>query len=428
MKRYAAIIGGYTIVLLSALLPGQKIAAPSPSLPGTSPTRRIEARALWVKCDTLSSSAAVVDLVRRAKKNNFTDLVVQVRARGNAYYNSQIEPRADELTTQPPGFDPLGLAVEEAHRVGIRVHAWINIFLVASAINPPKSPEHMINKHPEWVMVPQNLATELYGADPKSPDYMKRIVEYSRAKRTEIEGLFASPAIPEVKENIYEIWMDVARKYDVDGLHFDYVRYPSKEFDYNRTSLDRFRNEIEKDLDDESRRFLQAQSKKNPAIYAKTYPNRYQQFLRDQVTEVVGRLSSEAKKLKPKILVSAAVFADNEVAARSRFQEWKVWLDRGWLDIVCPMAYTPDTPTFRALIAGAVKNSAGKQVWGGIGSFKLTTESTLEKIRAAREVGTQGFILFSYDSSIKVSETNPQGNYLERVRDSIMVDSGPAAQ
>ncbi|MCI0662751.1 MAG: hypothetical protein L0220_16920, partial [Acidobacteria bacterium] len=95
---------------------------------------------------------------------------------------------------------------------------------------------------------------------------------------------------------------------------------------------------------------------------------------------------------------------------------------------VCPMAYTPDTPTFRALIAGAVKNSAGRQVWGGIGSFKLTTDSTLEKIRAAREVGTQGFILFSYDSSIKVSETNPQGNYLERVRDSIMVDSGPAAQ
>ncbi|MCI0661191.1 MAG: family 10 glycosylhydrolase, partial [Acidobacteria bacterium] len=326
MKRYAAIVGGYTIILLSALLPGQKIAAPSPSLPGTSPTRRIEARALWVKCDTLSSSAAVIDLVRRAKKNNFTDLVVQVRSRGNAYYNSQIEPRADELASQPAGFDPLGLTIEEAHRAGIKVHAWINVFLVASAINPSKSPEHLINKHPEWVMVPQSLAKDLYSTDPKSPDYLKRIVEYSRTKRGEIEGLFASPAIPEVKDNIFEIWMDVARRYDVDGLHFDYVRYPSREFDYNRTSLDRFRNEIEKNLDDESRRFLQIQARKNPAIYAKSYPNRYQQFLRDQVTELVGRLSSEAKKVKPKILISAAVFADNEVAARSRFQEWKVWL------------------------------------------------------------------------------------------------------
>src|SRR5262245_63552692 len=105
MRRYAAIIGCYTLILLRALLPGQKIAAPSPSLPGTTPAQYIEARALWVKCDTLSSTPAVIDLVRRAKKNNFTDLVVQVRSRGNAYYNSQLEPRADELATQPAGFD-----------------------------------------------------------------------------------------------------------------------------------------------------------------------------------------------------------------------------------------------------------------------------------------------------------------------------------
>jgi uncharacterized lipoprotein YddW (UPF0748 family) len=428
MKRYAAIIGCYTILLLSALLPGQKIAAPSPLISGTSLAQRFEARALWVKCDTLSSPDAVIDLVRRSKKNNFTDLVVQVRSRGNAYYNSQLEPRADELASQPAGFDPLALAIEEAHRVGIRVHAWVNIFLVASAINLPKSPDHLINKHPEWVMVPQSLASELYSTDPRSPDYLKRIVEYTRARRTEIEGLFSSPALPEVKENIFQIWMDIARKYDVDGLHFDYVRYPSREFDYNRTSLDRFRNELEKNLDDERRQLLQTQSKKNPAIYAKLYPKRYEQFQRDQVTEIVGRLASEAKKLKPKLLVSAAVFADNELASRSRFQEWKLWLERGWLDIVCPMAYTPDTQTFRTLIASAVKNSAGKQVWGGIGSFKLTTDSTFEKIRVTREVGTQGFILFSYDSSVKVSETNPQGNYLERVRDMISVDAGPAAQ
>jgi uncharacterized lipoprotein YddW (UPF0748 family) len=430
MKRYAAIVGCYTILLLSALLPGQKIAAPSPASLANSPPLRIEARALWVKCETLSSPAAVVALVRRSQKNRFTDLVVQVRARGNAYYTSQIEPRADELASQPASFDPLALTIEEAHRVGIRVHAWINIFLVSSAVNLPKSPNHLINKHPEWVMVPLSLASELYSIDPKSPDYLKRVVEYSRARQGKelLEGLFVSPAIPEVRENIFQIWMDVARKYDVDGLHFDYVRYPSREFDYNRISLDRFRNEIEKNLDDKRRQDLQIQAQKNPAIYARIYPNRYQQFQRDQVTELVGRLSTEAKKLKPKLLISAAVFADNEVAARTRFQEWKLWLERGWLDIICPMAYTPDTDTFRSLILGAVKNSSGKQVWGGIGAYKLTTDSTLEKIRVTREVGTQGFILFSYDSSIKVSETNPQGNYLERVRDSIMVDSGTIAQ
>src|SRR5215510_14416772 len=180
MKRYAAIVGGYTIILLSALLPGQKIAAPSPSLPGTSPNRRVEARALWVKSETLTSSAAVIDLVRRAKKNNFTDLVVQVRGRGDAYYNSQIEPRAEDLSNQPGNFDPLALVIDEAHLVGIKIHAWINAYIVANVATLPHTQDHVVFKHPEWVMVPRSVANELYGVDPRSPEYLSRIVEYTR--------------------------------------------------------------------------------------------------------------------------------------------------------------------------------------------------------------------------------------------------------
>ncbi len=429
MKRYPAIVTCYLILLLSALLPAQKTAAPSQiswlplakssDRPSPSPVSHSETRALWVVRSTLSSPGAVFELVRRARENGFTDLVVQVRGRGDAYYDSHVEPRAEDLLNQPVGFDPLSLTIKEAHRVGIRVHAWINIFLVAGFETLPKSSEHIIHKHPEWMMVPRRLAPELYYLDPHSPRYLPRIVEYVRANRAKIEGLFVSPAHREVKENIFNIWMDVAQNYDVDGLHFDYVRYPNQQFDYSRASLDRFRAELERDLETEDREFLESQSTTDPLIYATTFHKRYEQFQRDQVTELVRRIYRGVKKVKPTALISAAVFADEAEAAQSRYQDWKLWLQRGWLDAICPMAYTSDTGTFRKLILGALKNSAGKQVWGGIGAFRQPAESALEKIQVTREVGTRGFILFSYDSSIKVSETNPQGDYLERVRESL---------
>jgi hypothetical protein len=89
------------------------------------------------------------------------------------------------------------------------------------------------------------------------------------------------------------------------------------------------------------------------------------------------------------------------------------------------MAYTPDTETFRKQMTNAMNNAAGKKVWGGIGAFKQTAESAIEKIRAGRELGAHGFILFSYDSSIKVSaDINPQGDYLEKVRNGLSAPSG----
>ena len=91
----------------------------------------------------------------------------------------------------------------------------------------------------------------------------------------------------------------------------------------------------------------------------------------------------------------------------------------GWLDVVCPMAYTPDTETFRKELGAAMSISSGRRVWSGIGAYKQTAESAVEKIRVGRSLGAQGFVLFSYESTIKVSDVNPQGDYLEKVRDGL---------
>jgi uncharacterized lipoprotein YddW (UPF0748 family) len=218
--------------------------------------------------------------------------------------------------------------------------------------------------------------------------------------------------------------MDIATRYEVDGLHFDYVRYPNPQYDYSRVSIDRFRQEIEKKLTPRERRALMAQSQQDPLFYVRKYPAAYGEFQRDQVTELVARIYRGVKRVKPNAIISAAVFANEEDAERSRFQDWKKWLQMGSLDVVCPMAYTPDTETFRKQLLGAMSLASGKRVWGGIGAHKQTAESAVEKIRVARALGAQGFILFSYDSSIKVSDINPLGDYLEKVRDSLKEASG----
>src|SRR6185369_5987198 len=109
MRRAVTIITAYLLLLLCAFLPAQKTAAPTPTLPtpqqaeaamaktvaqaAQAETAR-EVRALWVVRDTMTSPESVKEMVRRAKENGFTDLVVQVRGRGDAYYNSRVEPRA----------------------------------------------------------------------------------------------------------------------------------------------------------------------------------------------------------------------------------------------------------------------------------------------------------------------------------------------
>jgi hypothetical protein len=82
------------------------------------------------------------------------------------------------------------------------------------------------------------------------------------------------------------------------------------------------------------------------------------------------------------------------------------------------MAYSTDTAVFRKQIevAATSAHAAGRRVWAGIGAYRIPADSTVEKINAARSVGSDGIILFSYDFTVKSSELNPEGDYLERVR------------
>lgn len=407
-----AVFAGFVVLLI--VLPGPRNAhsLSRGRLPAT------EVRALWVVRNTLTSSEKIQKMVESAASAGFNTLIVQVRGRGDAYYQSRWEPRAIELKDQPMDFDPLALTIAEAHRHGLKVHAWLNTYLLANLDALPDNPDHVYNSHPEWLAVPHAVAPELYSMSPRDPRYRGRIVEWSKANRGELEGVYTSPANPKVREHIYSIWMDVLRKYQIDGLHFDYIRFASPDFDYSRTSLKAFAKWLDPQLSPTDRRALKRDLPANPLAATEMFKERFADFQREQVTTLVARIYRDVKKRRPEVIVSAAVFANDENAFTRRFQDWRRWLKMGILDVACPMAYSPDTIVFRKQIeiATSTAHAAGRVIWAGIGAYRIPAESTVEKINVARTIGADGIILFSYDFTATPSALNPQGDYLERVR------------
>ncbi len=394
------------------------LSAPERSAAQATVPAKSEVRALWVVRTTLTSPEKIRQLVSSAADNGFNTLIVQIRGRGDAYYKSKVEPRAIDLKDQPLTFDPLALTLEEAHKRGLKVHAWINTNLLANLDALPAQPDHVYNKHPEWLAVPKPVAAELYKVSPSDPVYRRKIVEWSKANRGELEGVYTGPANPKVRDHIFNIWMDVLKNYRVDGLHFDYVRFASPDFDYSRTSLENFRKWLEPQITSDERRELKKSLKTNPLAAPETFPAKFADFQRAQVTTLVERIYRAVKKRRPEALVSAAVFANDENAYTRRFQDWRRWLQMGILDVACPMAYTTDTAVFQKQIevATTTAHGANRQVWAGIGAYRIPSESAIEKINVARGLNTEGFILFSYDFTARPSELNPDGAYLERIR------------
>src|SRR5437660_3145811 len=302
-----------------------------------------EVRALWVVRTTLTSPEKIHKMVESVALSGFNTLIVQVRGRGDAYYRSRWEPRAVELKDQPQDFDPLAVTIAEAHRRRIKVHAWLNTILLANLDALPNDPKHVYNAHPEWLAVPRAVAKDLFSMSPRDALYRQRIVEWSKANRGELEGVYTGPANSKVREHIYRIWMDIIQKYRIDGMHFDYVRFASPDFDYSRISLKAFRKWLEPRLSASERDALRKALKENPLAATDKYQEKFGDFQREQVTTLVARIYHAVKKRRPDVIVSAAVFANDENAFTRRFQDCRRWLRMAILDVPCPLAYSPYT-------------------------------------------------------------------------------------
>jgi uncharacterized lipoprotein YddW (UPF0748 family) len=375
------------------LMGGAPAAAPAAAAAGT------DVRALWVTRATLGSPDAVTKMVAAARSGGFNTLLVQVRGRGDAYYRSTLEPRAAELAGHPQ-FDPLGATIAQAHAAGLRVHAWVAVNLVSSAATLPSSREHLVYRNPEWLMVPRALAVELRGIDTRSPEYVGRLARWSRQHSDDVEGLYASPVHPAAASHIAGVVKELVTQYELDGVHLDYVRFPTDEFDYSRAALQQFKQSVQADLTPAERATVTAREALDPLAYPNFFPERWKSFRRSRLTALVMRVRTAVKDARPEALLSAAVLPDAAEAYQARLQDWRTWLDQSLIDVLCPMAYTQDPKVFEAQVGLAQDYAAGRPVWTGIGAYRLPSATTTQFIAASRRLGTSGVILFSYDALI----------------------------
>ncbi|MCE2452136.1 MAG: family 10 glycosylhydrolase [Nitrospinae bacterium] len=361
---------------------------------------------LWVQAEganrTFDSAEKIKVLVKRACTAGVTDIYAQVYRSGRAWFPTSL---ADDSPSRRAGQDPLALLLDLASRdeeygCTIRVHAWINAFALARNKKAP-------------------VIREL-GKDAVLKDqYGRSLLEYPLSGKPEwakgfglgTPGIFLDPGNPGVRRRIIDVAAHLVRNYPrLAGIHLDFIRYPYAlpispgsgfsprlDFGYNEASVARFEQETRKT------------APRAGASVRRADAAAWDQWRRAQVTEAVRGVYETTRGLRNQVIVSTAVLPWAERAYLSAFQDWRGWLESGFLDKAVVMNYSRDEHlaaqiSRSALAARRVKtpNPRAPKVVIGLGAYLFTkrAEDLWLEWRAAREAGADGVALFSYDQMV----------------------------
>lgn len=406
--RRVWISGALSLMLVLALVAARPAASPAPN---------DEVRGLWVLRSSLASARSIQQMVQTAQRAGFNTLLVQVRGRGDAYYDSRIEPRAVEIEDAPGSFDPLALTLTLAHAAGLKVHAWVNVDLVSSATSLPRARTHITARHPEWLMVPRALANALRTEPADTPAYLGQITRAVRAQSDQVEGLYLSPVLPASRDYTASVIRDLVSRYELDGIHLDYLRYPNEQFDYSASTLAAFRADAAATVTTATRDRLDQLTRTNAAAWPDALPGPWMQFRRDRLTLLATALRTTALSARPGISVSVTVAPNADDARDGRLQDWRQWARAGIVDALCPMIYTTNPEEFATAVSRVKSDAGSAAVWAGIGAFKLTPARSAENLRAVRRAGMAGVLFYSYDS---LSSGAAPSNYFSLIRTALL--------
>ena len=322
------------------------------------------------------------ELIERIQKLNLNVVIFQVRPASDALYASDTEPWSYFLTAKQglppyPAFDPLQYAIELCHSKGMELHAWFNPFRV------------------------RNLG--IYKLDPRSfaarnPQY---IHEYDHK-------LFLDPGIPQVREHVNKVIMEIVRKYDVDAIHFDDYFYPYPVAGINYPDQKIFRQ------------------------YGKGfYPARQGDWRRSNINQFISSIHDSIKSVKPTLRLGVSPFGiwrnkSNDpngspgVRGTSSYDDLYAdvykWLANGWIDYVIPQIYWEQGNKFgdfEVMVKWWSDHSFGKPVYVGQALYKSTgvdkvfsnpkeISEQIGILRKFEKVG--GFALYSASHLARLSE------------------------
>jgi uncharacterized lipoprotein YddW (UPF0748 family) len=368
--------------------------------------RAREGRGIWVVRYQLSSPAALDRIVDDAREGRFNLLFVQVHGRGDAYFHSQVVPRAETLAEMSPAYDPLDYIVQRGHAAGLQIHAWLNALYVWPYPPPyPVAADHVVNSHPEWLVL---------------DDGGKNLIQYNQTERAKdsSEGLYLDPANPLVRDHFVQVCKEVVKGYDVDGIHLDFIRYPGPRWGFNQEPLTEFMKRWEVDprllstwvQSPMPERFIEGKLPLHLRWHYYYYSLWAEQKSR-YVTELVKEVHQTIKSQRPRVVLSAAVFPDPQVAYYFKGQDWPTWMERGYLDLVVPMVYHGDQHRVMAQMAEAKRRAQGRAVFAGLGAWTKDPIEIHQEVEGLKQIGVNGFAYFSYQGMKECDE-----EYIKRIK------------
>ncbi len=376
------------------------------------PAGNNEFRAIWVVTwehinagsSIEQNKANVRAILDNIQKANMNAVLWQVRQSGTAYYNSSYEPWGyyaghDGQRYTYPGYDPLAYAIQEAHKRGIELHAWFNVYQVSSTHEGAPA-----TLHPNWVCT-------------------NRDGEFMTSHRS------FSPGLDSVRAYTIQVAMEIVRNYDIDGLHLDYVRWN----EYDEDDMISPPSEVEQisELDgmipEERLNKLAKTGGTKRYIYDVEHPynagvpagfDTWDDWRRWGVTEFVRQLHDSIQAVKPWVRLSPAALGKYNWSGWNGyyvvFQDAALWFNQGYIDQLTPMHYHWTTgDEFYDMLQGDCPYcwsewiqtgiDAGRMYTVGPGSYVLDDNNVwgnhVQIVERSRDVSwVDGFQFFSYAS------------------------------
>lgn len=329
---------------------------------------RVENRAVWLrpKEKNMNEVKKKLDMLSGANINT-----IYLETFWNGY---SIYPSGNKLMRHNPmfrDFDVLAAYIKEAHARGIELHAWIENFLVDVPV---------AEKKPEWMAVSRK--GDMFYLENGSTKYY-----------------FMNPALPEVRDFLSGMYKELVRKYSIDGLQFDYMRYPHSGDYSNDFGYDAYTRQLFKDFSGTDPINL----KPDDMLW-----EQWCEFRTNIISSYAYRLISEVKAVKPRLHISADVWPEYEDTIQDIYQDPKAWVAKDYLNTVIPMSYylyegpvADDITNTKAFAGGHSQVSSGIATFTGVNAKVL-----LRQVDAIRAANTNGIAIFEFDSLFKGGYVN----------------------
>lgn len=353
-------------ILLISLLCLPVIFCPSVSFSRSAPERAMFISVIQ-NPPVLSSREEIRELILFSKRSGVTTLFVQVYRENKAWFPSAAadsSPYQDAF--KKVSEDPLDLLIRQAHAEGIQVHAWLNLLSLSANHKAP-----ILKKYGPGILT-RNLKE-------------KRSIEDYKIDNQ----FFLEAGDLRVRRELEKIVGEVVSRYpSLDGIQFDYIRYPDwhPAYGYNQMNVARFKKATGEE-------HIQEKSEK------------WSQWKKDQVTALVRELSRKARALHPGMTVSTTGLVPYSRASLEAFQDWRYWVQSGLIDFVTLMCYThEDTARFKRCIAdGDKKIGSLKKVNIAVGPYALlkSPEIFKEQWEICEDSGARACVVFHYGNLLE---------------------------